>query len=85
MSKEKLFEYYLLKNPSLVNQLVDGKVVMSAKGFKKFFETTYDVAYKEAICDCAYNDEPYPVNPAPRRAGSEDDTLKDLLNIFGMR
>lgn len=47
MSKEKLFEYYLLKNPSLVNQLVDGKVVMSAKGFKKFFETTYDVAYKE--------------------------------------
>lgn len=85
MSKEKLFEYYLLKNPSLVNQLVDGKVVMSAKGFKKFFETTYDVAYKEGICDCAYNDEPYPVKPAPRRAGSEDDTLKDLLNIFGMR
>ena len=27
MSKEKLFEYYLLKNPSLVNQLVDGKVI----------------------------------------------------------
>jgi hypothetical protein len=85
MSKEKLFEYYLLKNPSLVNQLVDGKVVMSAKGFKKFFETTYDVAYKEAICDCAYNDEPYPVNLAPKQVGSEDDTLKDLLNIFGMR
>ena len=84
MSKEKLFEYYLLKNPSLVNQLVDGKVVMSAKGFKKFFETTYDVAYKEAICDAAYRDEP-PARHNPSRSSSEDSqSLKDLLNLFGM-
>lgn len=84
MSKEKLFEYYLLKNPSLVNQLVDGKVVMSAKGFKKFFETTYDVAYKEGICDLAFKEEP-PARHNPSRSSSEDSQgLKDLLNLFGM-
>ena len=81
MSKEKLFEYYLLKNPSLVNQLVDGKVIMSANGFKKFFETTYDVAYKEGICDVAYRDEP----PVSRKTPEDPQGLKDLLNLFGMR
>lgn len=81
MSKEKLFEYYLLKNPSLVNQLVDGKVVISAKGFKKFFETTYDVAYKEGMCNTAYRDEP----PVSRSTSTQDSQgLKDLLNLFGM-
>jgi hypothetical protein len=80
MSKEKLFEYYLLKNPSLVNQLVDGKVVMSAKGFKKFFETTYDVAYKEGICDLAFKEEP----PVSRKTSEDSQGLKDLLNLFGM-
>jgi hypothetical protein len=84
MSKEKLFEYYLLKNPSLVNQLVDGKVVISAKGFKKFFETTYDVAYKEGIYDESYKHES-PVTYNPLRSPSKDsDSLKDLLNLFGM-
>ena len=80
MSKEKLFEYYLLKNPSLVNQLVDGKVVMSAKGFKKFFETTYDVAYKEGICDTAYRNE-FPVS---NKTSQDSQSLKDILNLFGM-
>lgn len=81
MSKEKLFEYYLLKNTALVNQLVEGKVVMSARGFKKFFETTYDVAYKEGICDEAYRQEP----PVSRTKSPQDSQgLKDLLNLFGM-
>lgn len=85
MSKEKLFEYYLLKNPSLVNQLADGRVAMSANGFKKFFETTYDVAYKEGICDTAYRDEP-PIRRNPFTSSSQDSQgLKDLLNFFGMR
>jgi hypothetical protein len=80
MSKEKLFEYYLLKNPSLVNQLVDGKVVLSAKGFKKFFETTYDVAYKEGMCDESYTNE----LPPNRTTAQDSQGLKDILNIFGM-
>jgi len=81
MSKEKLFEYYLLKNPSLVNQIVDGKVVMSVKGFKKFFETTYDVAYKQGFNQESDSDrfEPAPVS------NSDSKNLKDLLNLFGMR
>ena len=80
MSKEKLFEYYLLKNPGLLNQIVDGRVVMSAKGFKKFFETTYDVAYKQGICGETYTEE-IPERTAPRQ---ESQSLKDLLNLFGM-
>jgi hypothetical protein len=84
MSKEKLFEYYLLKNPSLVNQLVDGKVVMSARGFKKFFETTYDVAYKEAVYDVAFKKQPPPSCKSPRSSSSDSKDLKDLLNLFGM-
>jgi hypothetical protein len=81
MSKEKLFEYYLSKNPSLVNQLVDGRVVMSAKGFKKFFETTYDVAYKQGFNQESDSDafEPEPIS------NSDSKNLKDLLNLFGMR
>ena len=84
MSKEKLFEYYLLKNPSLVNQLVDGKVVMSAKGFKKFFETTYDVAYKEGICDLAFKEEHPARHNQSRKTSENSQGLKDLLNLFGM-
>ena len=81
MSKEKLFEYYLAKNPALVNQLVDGRVVMSAKGFKKLFDTTYDVAYKQRIYDESYTNE----LPPNRKMSEESQGLKDLLNLFGMR
>lgn len=80
MSKEKLFEYYLSKNPALIDQIIDGRVVMSARGFKKFFETTYDVAYKEGICDEAYEQEPQ----SRTRTGENSQNLKDLLNLFGM-
>ena len=81
MSKEKLFEYYLLKNPALLDQIVDGRVVMSTKGFKKFFETTYDVAYKQGFNQESDSDrfEPAPVS------NSDSKNLKDLLNLFGMR
>jgi hypothetical protein len=80
MSKEKLFEYYLLKNPALLNQIVDGRVVMSSRGFKKFFETTYDVAYKQGICAESYMQE----SPARTEPRQESQGLKDLLNLFGM-
>jgi hypothetical protein len=80
MSKEKLFEYYLSKNPSLLNQIIDGRVVMSAKGFKKFFETTYDVAYKQGFNQEPDSDE---VEPEPVLSG-DSRNLKDILNLFGM-
>jgi hypothetical protein len=81
MSKEKLFEYYLLKNPALLDQIVDGRVVMSSRGFKKFFETTYDVAYKQGFNQESDSDkfEPEPVS------NSDSKNLKDILNLFGMR
>jgi hypothetical protein len=80
MSKEKLFEYYMLKNPALLNQIIDGRVIMSAKGFKKFFETTYDAAYK-----CGFNQEPDSdeVEPDSVPYGNSQN-LKDILNLFGM-
>lgn len=81
MSKEKLFEYYLLKNPALLDQIVDGRVVMSSRGFKKFFETTYDVAYKQGFNQESDSNkfEPVPVS------NSDSKNLKDILNLFGMR
>lgn len=81
MSKEKLFDYYLEKNPSLVRQLIDGRVVMSSKGFKKFFDTTYDVAYKEGMYGDSYIPESY---PSPPTSSKDSQALKDLLNLFGM-
>jgi hypothetical protein len=81
MSKEKLFEYYLSKNPALIDQIVDGRVVMSAKGFKKFFETTYDVAYRRG-----FNQEPDSDKFEPEPVVYDDTgNLKHILNLFGMR
>jgi hypothetical protein len=54
---------------------------MSARGFKKFFETTYDVAYKEGIYDESYTNELLP----NRKMSQDSDGLKNLLNLFGMR
>jgi hypothetical protein len=53
---------------------------MSAKGFKKFFETTYDVAYKQGFNQESDSDtfEPEPVS------NSDSKNLKDILNLFGM-
>lgn len=80
MCKEKLFDYYLSKNPALREQLENGKVTLTASGFRKFFNTTYDEGYKQG-----FNKEPDveedDYTPPPASSAS----LDDLLNLFGMR
>jgi hypothetical protein len=83
MSKEKLWELYLRKNPALNGN----KMTFTQAGLKKFFLTTYDAAYKQG-----YNQEPdsdaqayeeyddFVSSPNMRGAG-----LEELLNIFGMK
>jgi hypothetical protein len=81
MSKEKLFEYYLSKNPLLLND----KITFSQSGLKKFFETTYDTAYKqgfnqEPASESEYEDDyELPQRPEYRTSG-----VHDLMKIFGM-
>jgi len=80
MSKDKLFDYYISKNPALAKQLKSGKVTMSANGFRKFFSTTYDEAYKQG-----FNQEPDVEEEEYTEPSSSSDTLKDLMGIFGIR
>jgi hypothetical protein len=83
MSKEKLWELYLRKNPALNS----GKVTFTSAGLKKFFLTTYDEAYKQG-----FNQEPdsdaqtydeyndFVSSPNMNAVG-----LEELLGIFGMK
>jgi hypothetical protein len=83
MSKEKLWELYLRKNPALNAN----KMTFTSAGLKKFFLTTYDAAYKQG-----YNQEPdsdskayeeyddFVSSPNMRGAG-----IEELLGIFGMK
>jgi hypothetical protein len=81
MSKEKLFALYLSKNPLLSND----KVTLTQAGLKKFFETTYDSAYKQGFnqlpdSDEENDDDDYDL--PPRTSGSKG--LEDLMKIFKM-
>ena len=82
MSKDKLFAYYLSKNPALREQLENGKVTLTASGFRKFFNTTYYEAYKQG-----FNQEPdvYEEDDDCVPPPASSSSLNDLLNIFGMR
>ena len=83
MSKEKLWELYLRKNPALNSD----RITFTAAGLKKFFLTTYEEAYKQG-----YNQEPdtdtqpyeeyddFVSSPNMKGAG-----LDELLGIFGMK
>ena len=79
MSKEKLLQLYLSKNPSFSNE----KIVFTQAGFLKFFNTTYDTAYKQGFNQQPDTDEheeefspSYTANTA---------SVDELLGLFGMR
>ena len=82
MCKDKLFAYYLSKNQALLEQLENGKVTLTTSGFKKFFNTTYDEAYKQGFNqEPDIEDEDDDCVPPPINSTS----LDDLMNLFGMR
>jgi hypothetical protein len=83
MSKDKLFKYYIQKNPALLAQLEGGRVTLTASGFRKFFNTTYDAAYNRGFNQLPDTDEEEDyMEPQSYRNSA---TLNDLLNIFGMK
>ena len=75
MSKEKLWELYLKKNPSMLRD----EITFTKNGIRKFFETTYDTAYYQGFNQLP--DEEEEELPQPECSAS----VNDLLNLFGMR
>ena len=72
MTREQLWKIYAKRNPSFNG---DGNVTMTARGLRKMFETTWDVAY--------YNGEEEP--DRPYQQGQPDGSLDALKSMFGMK
>lgn len=85
MRKDKLFAYYLQKNPSLFTQLENGKVTLTASGFRKFFNTTYDAAYKQGFNQLPDTEDEEIDDYEERRTYGNSASINDLLNLFGMK
>jgi len=81
MSKEELFKLYLKKNLALS----EDKITFTKSGIKKFFETTYDVAYKQGFRQMPDSDENLDedVSYTPYQKNSSKG-LDDLMKIFKM-
>jgi len=73
MTKEELWKVYSNKNPSFNGR---GNVTMSAKGLRKLFDTTWDVAMYDG-------EEEGEEEPRPYHSGSA--SVDALKSIFGMK
>jgi len=73
MTKEELWKVYSNKNPSFDGS---GNVTLSAKGLRKLFDTTWDVAMYDG--EEEGEDE-------PRSYHSSTASLDSLKSIFGMK
>jgi len=73
MTKEELWKVYSNKNPSFEGS---GNVTLSAKGLRKLFDTTWDVAMYDG--EEEGQDE-------PRSYRSSSANLDALKSIFGMK
>jgi hypothetical protein len=69
MKKSQLWKIYTAKNPSFAG---DGNVTMSARGLRKMFDQTWDLALHEGEEE----------NEAPPVTDSKG--VADLMKIFGM-
>ena len=72
MTRSQLWKIYTDRNPSFDG---DGNVTMTARGLRKMFETTWDVAYFDGEIE---SDEPY-------RRDQRNDNVDALKKIFGMK
>ncbi len=81
MSKEELFELYLKKTPALSGD----KITFTKNGIKKFFETTYEVAYKQGFRQMPGSNENLDEEDQYiPRSGNSSKGLDDLMKIFKM-
>ena len=78
MSKEKLLQLYLEKNPSLLKE----RITFTQAGFIKLFNTTYDTAYRQGFRqepdtdECEEEEEFIP--------NKSTASFEELLRVFGM-
>ena len=72
MTRSQLWKIYSKRNPSFNG---DGNVTMTARGLRKMFETTWDVAY--------FNGEEEP--DRSYQQGQPDGSLDALKSMFGMK
>ena len=69
MKKSQLWKIYTAKNPSFAG---DGNITLSARGLRKMFDQTWDLAIHEGEEE----------NEAPPATDSKG--VADLMKIFGM-
>jgi hypothetical protein len=69
VKKSQLWKIYVAKNPSFAG---DGNITMSARGLRKLFEQTWDLAFHEGEDE----NDPAPV--------TDSKGVDDLRKIFGM-
>jgi hypothetical protein len=79
MSKEKLFALYLAKNPGFNSETI----TFTQEGLKKFFNTTYDTAYKQGFNQQPDTDEHEEEFSPAYTANTAN--VDELLGLFGMR
>jgi hypothetical protein len=79
MSKEKLFALYLAKNPGFDSETI----TFTRSGLRKFFNTTYDAAYKQGFNQQPDSDE-YEEEFSPAYSANTA-SVEELLGLFGMR
>jgi hypothetical protein len=73
MTKEELWKIYSKKNPSFNG---DGNVTMSARGLRKLFDTTWEIAMYQGEEEVEKTEQ----NFQQRTEG-----LDHLMSIFGMK
>jgi hypothetical protein len=74
MTKEELWKIYSKKNPSFNG---DGNVTMSAKGLRKMFDTTWEIAM--------YDGDEEPVEKTRQNFQQQSANVDHLMSIFGMK
>lgn len=72
MKKSELWAQYVAKNPSFAG---DGNVTMTARGLRKLFDTTWDIAF--------FDGEDEVREPGPIGAGHAGN-IEALKRFFGM-
>jgi hypothetical protein len=72
MTRSQLWKIYTDRNPSFAG---DGNVTMTARGLRKMFETTWDVAYFDGEIE---SDESYCRH-------QQNDNVEALKSMFGMK
>jgi hypothetical protein len=78
MTKERLWKIYTDRNPSFDG---DGNVTLSAKGLRKMFETTWEVAYYDGE-ESEGIESASQVKPNFTNASN---SVENLMKIFGMK